>query len=471
MATPWTADTLVIFGITGDLARKMTFPSLYRLERRGLLDCPVVGVASTGLTTEQLADLARKAIEEAGEPVAETIFGRLASRLTYLDGDATDPDLYPRLAQELTGRRRPLYYLAMPPALYAPIVEELGAAHLVQRARVALEKPFGHDLASARELNSRLHQVLDEEQILRVDHFLGKEPVIELEYLRFANFAIAELWHSGSVAAIQITMAQDFGVADRGRFYDQLGALRDVVQNHLLQVLALVTMEPPLGPSADDLRDKKAEVLRAMPEAEVANYVRGQYAGYQSAPGVAAGSATETFAALQLTIDNWQWAGVPVFIRAGKQLPVRATEVRLVLRGVPQLRFLPDPARVEANQIVLRIDPDPGLRLQVSAVGADSAWRDVPLDTVFARELGKPLAPYERLLHAAMTGDDRYFAREDAVEESWRIVQPLLAYPPQPLSYAPGSWGPPEASALLAGHPPWQEPWLPGKPARAGTGT
>src|SRR5262245_14661783 len=292
MATPWMADTLVIFGITGDLARKMTFPSLYRLERRGLLDWPVIGVANTDLTTEQLADLARKAIDEAGEPVVETIFGRLASRFTYVEGDATDPDLYPRLARELTGRRHPLYYLAMPPALYAPIVEQLGAAHLVQRARVALEKPFGHDLASARELNSRLHQVLDEEQILRVDHFLGKEPVIELEYLRFANFAVAELWHSGSVAAIQITMAQDFGVADRGRFYDQMGALRDVVQNHLLQVLALVTMEPPLGPSADDLRDKKAEVLRAMPEAEVARYVRGQYAGYQSVPGVAAGSAT-----------------------------------------------------------------------------------------------------------------------------------------------------------------------------------
>jgi glucose-6-phosphate 1-dehydrogenase len=471
MATPWTADALVIFGITGDLARKMTFPALYRLERRGLLDCPVVGVASSDLTTPQLADLARKAIEEAGEPVVETILGRLASRLAYVEGDATDPASYPRLGQELTGRRRPLYYLAMPPALYAPIVEQLGAAHLVQRARVALEKPFGHDLASARELNSRLHQVLDEEQILRVDHFLGKEPVTELEYLRFANFAVAELWHSGSVAAIQITMAQDFGVADRGRFYDQVGALRDVVQNHLLQVLALVTMEPPLGPSADDLRDKKAEVLRAMPEAEVGQYVRGQYAGYQRVPGVAPGSTTETFAALRLTIDNWQWAGVPVFIRAGKQLPVRATEVRMVLRDVPRLRFLPDPARVEANQIVLRIDPDPGLRLQVSAVGQDSAWRAVPLDTEFARELGKPLAPYERLLHAAMTGDDMYFAREDAVEESWRIVQPLLAYPPEAHSYTPGSWGPPEAKALLAGHPPWQQPWLPGVPASAGTGS
>ncbi|MDR2987669.1 MAG: glucose-6-phosphate dehydrogenase [Nocardiopsaceae bacterium] len=465
MARPWTADALVIFGITGDLARRMTFPALYLLEQRGLLDCPVVGVAGTDLTTAQLADRGHKAIEEAGEPVVETIFGRLAGRLAYVQGDVTDPGLYQRLAVELRGRRRPLFYLAMPPDLYAPIVEQLSGAHLVQQARVALEKPFGHDLASAKELNSRLHQVLEEQQILRVDHFLGKEPVIEIEYLRFANFALAELWHRDSVEAIQITMAQDFGVADRGHFYDQIGALRDVVQNHLLQVLALVTMDPPVGPTPDDLRDKKAEVLRAMPEAEVAHYVRGQYSGYQRVPGVASGSDTETFTALRLTIDNWRWAGIPVFIRAGKQLPVRATEVRLVLKAVPELRFLPDPARVEANQIVLRIDPDPGLRLQLSALGQGATWREVPLDTVFARELGKPLAPYERLLHAAMTGDDRYFAREDAVEESWRIVQPLLAYPPAVHSYTPGSWGPPEAATLLVGHPPWQQPWLPSLPA------
>jgi glucose-6-phosphate 1-dehydrogenase len=463
MTSAWTADALVIFGITGDLARRMTFPALYRLERRGLLDCPVVGVAGTELTLAQLADRGRKAVEESGEPVVETTFRRLAGRLAYVEGDVTDPALYPRLARELTGRRRPLYYVAMPPALYAPVVEQLGGAHVVERARVALEKPFGHDLASARELNNRLHQVLEEQQILRVDHFLGKEPVIELEYLRFANFAFAELWHRDSVAAIQITMAEDFGVGDRGHFYDQVGALRDVVQNHLLQVLALVAMDPPVGPSADDLRDKKVEVLRAMPEAEVAHYVAGQYAGYQQVPGVAPGSSTETFAALRLAIESWRWAGVPVFIRAGKQLPVRATEVRLVLRDVPRLSCLPDPARIEANQIVLRINPDPGLRLKLAAVGADSAWRAVPLDTVFARELGEPLAPYERLLHAALTGNDRYFAREDAVEQSWRIIQPLLSYPPPAHAYTPGSWGPPEAAALLASHPPWQEPWLPSR--------
>jgi glucose-6-phosphate 1-dehydrogenase len=462
MTTPgWVADALVVFGITGDLAWRRTFPALYRLERRGVLTTAVVGIASTELTTQELAERARKSIEFSGERVDDVVFARLARRLTYLAGDASDVELYRKLAARLSGCRHPLYYLVMPPSLFVPIVDRLDAVGLLGGARVAVEKPFGHDLASARQLDNRLHQVLDERQILRVDHFLGKEPVIEIEYLRFANFAMAELWHRTSVEMIQITMAEEVGVGDRGGFYDRVGALRDVVQNHLLQVLALVAMDPPIASDAEELRGKKAEVLKAMPAVDPQRCVRGQYDGYLQVPGVAADSDTETFVALRLGIDSWRWAGVPIFVRAGKQLPVRATEVRLVLRQTPRLRFLPEAARIEANQIVLRIDPEPGMRLQLSALGENTVWRPVRLDTAFVRELGAPQVPYERLLHAALTGDERLFARQDAVDESWRIVQPLLSYPPPVHRYPVGSWGPDEADALLSGHRGWQPPWLP----------
>ena len=454
------ADLLVIFGITGDLARRMTFRALYRLERRGLLDSPVIGVAREDMTTGELVKHAREAIGEGGQDVDDGVFGRLARRMSYLHGDATDAALYRRLAAQVGRAQRPLYYLEVPPSLFGPIVEQLGAAKLLREGRVAVEKPFGHDLASARELNARLHRLLRESQILRVDHFLAKEPVIELEYLRFANLALAELWERTSVSAVQITMAEDFGVEGRGRFYDSVGALRDVVQNHLLQVLALVAMDPPAGGSAGDTQDKKAEVFRAMPPANPQYYVRGQYQGYADIPGVARGSATETYVALRLEIDNWRWADVPIFLRAGKALPHTVTEVRLLLRRTPRLAFLPQPTRAEPNQVVLRIEPDPGLRLQLSALAGQS-WRPVHLDTSFVRELGEPAEPYERLLHAGLAGDHQLFARQDSVEETWRIVQPLLDHPPDVRSYPRGSWGPDDAEALVRGHPRWQPPWLP----------
>lgn len=457
----WAADALVIFGITGSLARRMTFPALYRLEKRGALTCPVIGVASTPMSMQELAERSRRAIMESGERVDDAVFARLARRLTYLSGDVTGPQLYKTLEVQVADARRPLYYLEMPPALFAPIIDRLDAAGLLGDARVAVEKPFGHDLASARELGARLRQVLDDRKLLLVDHFLGKEPVIEIEYLRFANFAMAELWDRTSVEAIQITMAENFGVEDHGRFYDKVGALRDVVQNHLLQVLTLVSMSPPIGPSADELRDKQLEVLKTIPPADPQHCVRGQYDGYLQVSGVAPGSGTETFVALRLDIDSWRWAGVPVFIRAGKQMPVRDTEVRLLLRHTPRLRFLPDAARVEANQIVLRIAPDPGLRLQLSGLDENRAWRPVRLDTEFAHDLGEPQPPYERLLYDALNGDDRLFVRQDAVEQSWRILQPLVAYPPPVHQYPAGSWGPSQAGALLTGYPPWQPPWLP----------
>lgn len=455
-----TSDLLVIFGITGDLARKMTFRGLYRLERRNLLDCPILGVAGDDITVEALIARARAAIGEH-EDIDEAVFARLASRLSYLSGDVTDTGLYTALAERIGPARRPLFYLEMPPSLFAPIVANLGAAGLLAAARVAIEKPFGHDLASARDLNSRLSAVLREEQILRVDHFLGKQPVVELEYLRFANYALAELWDRRSVSEIQITMAEDFGVADRGSFYDAVGTLRDVVQNHLLQVLALVAMEPPVGPSSDDLNDKKAEVFRSMPALDPGQYVRGQYDGYTAVPGVAAGSTTETFLAVRMGIDNWRWAGVPIFLRAGKGLPHKVTEVRLFLHRTPALAFLPKGTLADSNQIVLRIDPDPGMRLRLRAQGGDGQWQDVCMDSSFAEDLGEPVRPYERLLHAALTGDRQLFARQDAIEETWRIVQPLLDTPGEVHRYEPGSWGPAAADALLAGHHRWQQPWLP----------
>ena len=455
------SNLLVIFGITGDLARKMTFRALYRLERRELLDCPILGVASDDITVDELVKRAREAIGEH-ETVDEPVFNRFAARLAYLHGDVTDDALYAALAEQIGADRCAAFYLEMPPSLFAPIVENLGKAGLLTNSRVAVEKPFGHDLASARDLNTRLRAVLREDQILRVDHFLGKQPIVELEYLRFANAALAELWDRRSIAEVHITMAENFGVEDRGRFYDAVGALRDVVQNHLLQVLALVAMEPPVGSTADDLNDKKAEVFRAMPALDPAHYVRGQYRGYTGIDGVSAGSTTETFVAMRMAIENWRWAGVPIFLRAGKALPERVTEVRLFTRRVPALAFMAKREQADRNQIVLRVDPDPGLRLQLVAKSGDS-WRTVHLDSSFAQDLGEPVLPYENLLHAALTGDRQLFAREDAIEETWRIVQPLLDTPGPVHPYQPGSWGPEAAQALVHGYRSWQQPWLAGR--------
>ena len=457
------SDLLVIFGITGDLARKMTFRALYRLERRELLQCPVLGVASDDITKEELVDRARNAIADTGEKIDDKVFDRLAQRLSYLHGDVSEPALYDSLAKQVGSKRDCLYYLEMPPSLFAPIVESLGKAGLLERSRVAIEKPFGHDLKSACELNARLHAVLDEDQIFRVDHFLGKQPVVELEYLRFGNLALAEMWDRHRISQVHITMAEDFGVEDRGKFYDRVGALRDVVQNHLLQVLAGLAMEPPVGPSADDLNDKKADVLRAIPALDPDQCVRGQYGGYTDIDGVAKSSQTETFVALRVEIENWRWAGVPIFLRAGKALAERVTEVRLLTHRVPALPFLFERRQAEPNQIVLRIDPDPGLRVQLTALDG-GRWRDVHLDSSFMQDLGEPLTPYERILHAGMTGDRQLFAREDSIEETWRIVQPLLDNPGKVHRYEAGSWGPEEAHSLLRGHHGWQQPWLPAGP-------
>jgi glucose-6-phosphate 1-dehydrogenase len=460
------ADVLVIFGITGDLAKKQTFRALYRMERRRELHCPIVGVALDDWSAATLRDHARQDIEESGEKISERVFGRLAKRLSMVSGDYQDPKTYDRIAEAIKGRNLPVFYLEIPPALFGRVVEGLAGVGLTEQARVAIEKPFGHDLASAQALNAELHRFLKEWQIYRIDHFLGKEPTLDILYLRFTNSIFEPLWNRDHIQSVQVTMAEDFGVDDRGAFYDPVGALRDVVQNHLLQVTGLIAAEPPSAVDADSVRDKRLEVFRAMPAADPDCYIRGQYDGYLSVPGVSAGSQTETFAALRLEIDNWRWSGVPFFIRAGKELPVRVTEVRIIFKPPPRLVF--GPRTPHPDELVVRIDPAPGagLMVQVKEPGPDPSLRTVDLSLTFADELPDPPEPYERLLGDVLRGDARLFVREDSEEQTWRIVQPLLDAPPPVQPYARGSWGPAGADKLLTGHPSWRPPWLPSPTAR-----
>jgi glucose-6-phosphate 1-dehydrogenase len=463
------SDALVIFGITGDLAKKMTFKALYRLCANGTLTVPVFGVGRTDWSDDDLRERARQSIEmesEEGEgELDEDAFAKFAEKLSYIQGDYTEKSCYEAIKRAISFAKHPVFYLEVPPSLFAPVIDRLGSEGLTNGARVVIEKPFGHDLKSAIELNEHIHQVLTEDQIYRIDHFLGKEPVQDITYLRFANSMFEPIWNRRYVESVQITMAEDFGVEDRGSFYDPVGCLRDVVQNHLLQTLALVAMEPPsAGADPDPIRDAKLDLFKAIPDIDPNRYVRGQYDGYLEIEGVDPKSTTETFVGLRLEIQNWRWSGVPFFIRAGKELAEKVTEVRVILQNPPPIGIggKPTPA---TDEIVMRIDPDPGasVLLEAKQPGED-ALRRVHLDLLFKQQFGDQPGPYERLLCDAMAGNQQRFAREDSVLETWRIVQPLLDRPCHLETYRPGSWGPDGASNLLHGYGGWRKPWLPEKP-------
>ena len=450
------SDAVVFFGATGDLAYKQIFPSLLGLVRDEGLNVPIIGVAKAGWTLEQLKARARDSIEQHGraDPAAVQ---KLTDLLRYVDGDYKDPAIFVRLREELGAAKRPLHYLAVPPSLFAVVSEGLAKSGSALNARLVIEKPFGHNRSSAQELNRVLSRYFPENSIFRIDHFLGKEPVQNILYTRFANAMFEPIWDRDHVRSIQITMAEQFGVQDRGRFYDETGAIRDVVQNHLLQVLAHLTMDPPTGEDHEAVRDQKAALLKALRPLDARHVVRGQYAGYQNIAGVQSGSTVETFVAIKLTIDTWRWAGVPIYIRAGKQLPVTATEVIVEFKRPPRETFgeLVPPS---SGHIRMRISPDVSIAMgvRVKQPGERMVGKDVEMLLTEPQTAYMP--PYQRLLGDAIHGVGDLFGREDIIDAQWRVVEPILDNVTPLYSYEPGSWGPMEAEQLIGADGPWRNP-------------
>jgi glucose-6-phosphate 1-dehydrogenase len=456
------ADGIVLFGATGDLAAKKLYPALYALAVDERVEVPVIGVSSSEWTDEQMRERARASIEPAFDHVDEGALSRLLDRLTYMSGDYREAETFDRLreAVQTAGTERPLFYLAIPPALFDDVVDGLMRVGLTEGARVVVEKPFGRDLQSARELNECLHRAFPEEAIYRIDHFLGKESVENLLVFRFANSMLEPIWNRNFISSVQITMAEEFGVGSRGKFYETVGALRDVVQNHLLQIVALMAMEPPVAADADALADEKTRLFRQVPAIDPSNVVRGQYRGYANEEGVQAGSDVETYVALRFQIDSWRWSGVPWLIRTGKCLATTATEAVVRFTEPPRLLFSEDGHRAAPNELRFRMGRNDGvtLHLQAKEPGDALVTQPIDLDVSYDKALGRREEAYQRLLEDALEGDRRRFGRADSLEEQWRIVAEVLEHPPETLLYKEGSMGPAAAEALAADVGGWRDP-------------